>query len=107
MHRHEKAALEHITAVLKERYPENILSVIAFGSKVRGDYSEDSDYDILIIVKDRSIPIMEGIIDVFVEEEMKTNISFDPVIKSADTMALEKKYNTPFFKNITNEGVPL
>lgn len=98
-------ALEKITAILKEKYPENILSVIAFGSRVRGDHTENSDFDILVVVKNRSVPIEEGIIDIFVEEEMKTNIFFDPVIKSAESMELEKNHHTPFFENITNEGI--
>ena len=52
MYSHEKTVLE------KEG---NIVSVYAFGSRVRGDHAEGSDFDILVIVKNRSIAVEEAI----------------------------------------------
>ena len=107
MYSHEKTALERISSSLKKKYPENIVSVYAFGSRVRGDHAEGSDFDILVIVKNRSITVEEAIIDAFVEEEMKSGVSFDPLIKTLSSFELEKQHHTPFFKNIEQEGIAL
>lgn len=105
MYFHVKAVLERISSSLKKRYPENIVSVYAFGSRVRGDHTGGSDFDILVIVKTRSIAIEEAIINVFVEEEMESGFSFDPVIKTLNSFELEKQHHTPFFEHIQQEGI--
>ena len=102
---HIKTALNKIVAALKKKYPENILSVYAFGSRVRGDHKEGSDFDVLVLVNDRTVTLEEGIIDTFVEEEMKSGISFDPVIKTTHSFELEKKHHTPFYENVMRQGV--
>ena len=107
MYSHERAALERISGTLRKRYSDNIISVYAFGSRVRGDHTAGSDFDILVIVRERSVPIEEAIVDAFVEEEMESGLFFDPVIKSLDSYELEKRHHTPFSKSIEQEGVPL
>jgi predicted nucleotidyltransferase len=107
MYEHVKTELKKISTALKEKYPDTILSVIAFGSRVRGDHTERSDFDVLVVVENRDAAIEEGIVDIFVEEEMKTGISFDPVIKTAGSMELEKQHHTPFYENISTEGIPV
>jgi predicted nucleotidyltransferase len=77
----------------------------AFGSRVRGDHMEGSDFDVLVIVHQRTVAIEEAIMEVFVEEEIRSGISFDPVIKTAHSFELEKQLHTPFFENIQKEGI--
>lgn len=105
MFTYAKTVLQKISTAVKEKYPQKIVSVIAFGSKVRGDHGEGSDFDVLVIVKEPSTEVQEGIIDIFIEEEMRSGISFDPVIKSLAGFELEKQHHTPFYENILNEGV--
>ncbi len=105
MYAHEKTALHNISSTLRSKYPKIIVSVYAFGSRVRGDHMGGSDYDVLVLVKKRSVALEEGIIDVFVEEESRSGISFDPVIKTLHSFELEKKHHTPFYENIVQEGI--
>jgi predicted nucleotidyltransferase len=105
MFSHAESVLKRIGTRLKQTYPEHIESVIAFGSRVRGDHREGSDFDILVVVKNRSIEIEEGIMGIFVEEELQSGIYFDPLIKSAESFELEKSHHSPFYRNIMNEGI--
>lgn len=107
MYSHEQKALKKISHILMNRYPKEIEKIIAFGSRVRGDHREGSDFDVLVVTKNRTPLIEEGIIDVFVEEEMESGISFDPVIKTAHSYQMEKQYNTPFYNHIIQEGVKI
>lgn len=107
MYAHARKALENISSALKRKYPETVTAVIAFGSRVRGDHDADSDFDVLVIVKENSTRISEDIIDIFTEEEMRGNIPFDPVIKTTESFEKEKFHHTPFYNNIMEQGVPV
>ncbi|MEA3459354.1 MAG: nucleotidyltransferase domain-containing protein [Chloroflexota bacterium] len=45
----ERAALEAFIARLRECYADEVVHVILFGSKVRGDFDEGSDLDLLVV----------------------------------------------------------
>ncbi len=107
MYAHEKNALKRIIEQLKERFSNRIVSVYAFGSRLRGDHNEWSDFDVLVVVGDKTPEIESEIISIFVEEETKSGLSFTPVIKDIQAFELEKRFNTPFYENIIKEGVLL
>jgi len=105
MYNHERDILKIITARLRERFAERIEGVYAFGSRVRGDHDAWSDFDVLIVVKDRNPSIESEIMDIFVEEELKSGVIFSPVIKDFTAYEKEKNFHTPFYENIQREGV--
>ena len=107
MYAHEKIVLNRIIKGLKERFPERLREVIAFGSRVRGDHGEWSDFDVLIVVKDRDPLIKEEIIGFFVEEELRSGLIFTPLIKDLKAFESEKKFKTPFYENLIKEGIAL
>jgi predicted nucleotidyltransferase len=107
MFAHIKKSLQKIGNALKRQYPERIVSIYAFGSRVRGDYREGSDIDLLIVVKDKEPGIEKDIIDLIVEEEIKGGVSFTPVIKDSLSFKKEKIFKTPFYENIIKEGIAL
>jgi predicted nucleotidyltransferase len=43
----EKDWRERLREVIKRRYPD--AKIILFGSRVRGDYLRDSDYDVIVV----------------------------------------------------------
>lgn len=65
------------------------------------------DFDVLIVVKEKDTKIESEIISVFVDEEIESGFSFSPVIKDVGSFEMEKKFKTPFYENITKEGVRL
>ncbi len=107
MFSHYKEVLERIAKRLRETPGDDIEAIIAFGSRVRGDHTDRSDFDVLVVVKGltptRRSEIMNSIFDIEMEHEM----SFSPIIRDSETFAKEREYNTPFYQNITREGVPL
>lgn len=101
----EKEALQRISSELRMRFSDRIKGIYVFGSRVRGDHSEWSDLDILVIVKDKDINLEKEIIEIFTEERLKTGIPFAPVIKDIKTFEREKELNTPFYQDILREGI--
>jgi predicted nucleotidyltransferase len=103
----EKKAMKRITRKLEELLGNNLIAVLVFGSRVRGDFSAESDFDILVVVKKRTFGIIDTVNEVLSEEEDKTGIPFSVVVKGMESFERERKYNTSFYRNIKKEGIIL
>ena len=80
--------------------------IILFGSRARGDFKRESDWDLLILLT-RLVneEVKEKIRDELFEIELETEQAISSIIQS------EKSWNdfyiTPFYQNIKKEGVHL
>ena len=101
----EKKSLNKITGKLEKVLGVHLIAVVAFGSKVRGDFVEDSDLDILVVIKQRTFHSIDTINAIVLQEEKSTGIPFSVVIKGLDSFLKEKTYNTLFYRNIKKEGL--
>jgi predicted nucleotidyltransferase len=92
---------------LKKILGTNLSKVIVYGSYARGDYWENSDVDVMILVKlsDEDIKKVENdIYDLAFDIEMSTGIDISPIIKNEDQY--EYWVDTlPFYRNVREEGV--
>jgi len=67
--RKEKEALEEFVEACKKKLGESLVSIVLFGSRVKGYAREDSDYDLLIIAK--NLPDIKERLNLLEEEENK------------------------------------
>lgn len=92
---------------LKRIFGTRLSKVIVYGSYARGDYRENSDVDVMILVKmsDEEIKKMENdVYDLAFDIEMNTGIDISPIIKSV--AQYEYWVDTlPFYRNVREEGV--
>ncbi len=97
--------LESIKKAVLEVEPE--AKVMLFGSRARGDYREDSDWDVLIVVpNDVGIKGEEKFIHRLFEVELK----FEQAISAFIFARKEwegRQTITPFYQNIQQEGIAL
>ena len=90
---------------LIENYGSSVQDVILFGSRARGDASEYSDFDVLIVLKRKYSPKDEDrILDLCYDIDLKYNILIDVHIMS------EREKNSirgrqPVFKNAIKSGI--
>ena len=88
---------------------KNLKQVILYGSYARGDYTEDSDIDIMVLttLTDKEIEQIETeIYDLAFDFLMDYGVDINVVIKH------EKQFNywlgaLPFYNNVQKEGVVL
>jgi len=107
MYGHERQTLHRIAENLRQAFSDRIVAFYAFGSRVRGSHSAWSDFDLLVVVKDKEPQIESAIIGMIVDEEMRAGVSFAPVVKDRGAFEQEKRFHTPFYENIVREGVSL
>ena len=89
------------------RAEARIEGIYAFGSRVRGDHRGESDLDLLVVVAERGPEVVRAVVDSCVEEELRSGIPFDPVIKDSASFALERRHHSPFYENVSREGIAI
>ena len=92
----------------KNIYGLKLYQVILFGSCARGDYDDESDVDIMILldVPQEEIPGERGKtvrISSKLDEEFDYDILFAPVVESKDVF-MKYQNAMPFFSNVMKEG---
>lgn len=105
MYAHTREAAARVGAAIRARLQDEVKDIRIFGSRVRGDHGGDSDLDLLVVVGARTQEVERAVVDSCVEEELRSGIAFDPVIRSSATFALERRYNSPFYQNVVRDGV--
>ncbi|MEK6791297.1 MAG: nucleotidyltransferase domain-containing protein [Deltaproteobacteria bacterium] len=103
----EKSALKQFVDLTHAALKENLIKMELFGSKVRGNCSEGSDTDILLIVKERTIDVMDKIAEITAELNIEYNLSISPVIFSEYEYKVNTDMASPFSLAIEAEGVRL
>jgi predicted nucleotidyltransferase len=93
---------------LLEHYKDNLGDIILFGSAARGEYTDESDIDVLVLLK--AIPDLR----VITAELLKTTMEFEKLYNDAFLISAlpvrESDYLsqvTPFFLNVKKEGILL
>ena len=102
---------KQIISAFKSRIPSDVRAcvkkIIVFGSRVRGDASEDSDLDLMVLV-DEIRPGLEEELEeaayaVMWEHDFKPIISLKVFTEARFNKALESGYS--FYKNVAREGI--
>ncbi|NOU19280.1 MAG: nucleotidyltransferase domain-containing protein [Bacteroidales bacterium] len=97
--------LKDLSHLLKSKFSDDIKDVVLFGSQASGKAHKDSDYDILIVLKQKADwEIEREISDVCYEIDLKYNIITDThIIGESELLTLRGKQ--PIFVNALANGL--
>jgi len=100
----ERQALKELVEELKKLYDDNLSKVILYGSKARGDATEDSDIDVLVVLKNVKHLLREKkkIRDIGWEVCYKYDLLISIIVKTEDEYLL---CDTPLLMNVQKEGI--
>ncbi|MCM1388320.1 MAG: nucleotidyltransferase domain-containing protein [Bacillus sp. (in: Bacteria)] len=87
---------------IKEIYGLHLKAVILYGSYARGDYREDSDIDIMILLNITDLEIENCRYDF----NMDYDVDIKPIAKSDEHFRYWLKAY-PFYSNVEKEGIKL
>ena len=101
--------IEQYVEAVKKIYGSHVRQIILYGSYARGDYREDSDVDIMILVDMSDLELKvygQQLSYMTYDFNLDNNLDIKPIAKSE---AHFKKWisNYPFYSNIHKEGVVL
>lgn len=102
----ELNALKELKEKLLERFKD--IEIILYGSKVRGDFDDESDIDLLLLV---DIPVdakvEEEISEIVYEIELKYDVIFGKIIENKEFWNSKLARAMPFHQNVDKEGIKL
>ena len=87
-------------------YGDDIVEIVLFGSYARGNYTEDSDIDIVALVQGSRENLQEKlkkVWDVSAELGLENDIIVSPMVVPYDEF-LKYKQILPYYRNIAEEG---
>ena len=97
--------LRRFRAEVSDVLGDTFVDMLLFGSYSRGDFSEFSDVDVLILVKSRlSREEKERIDDLVAEYSLRYDIVISCIIYP---LRIFEEYNTPFLLNVKGEGIKI
>lgn len=101
--------ISEYVAAIKRIYGQHLKQVILYGSYARGDYTEDSDVDIMLLV-DLNETELDRFSDALSELGFDYNVEHDiwmmPIVKNKQNF-LRWSEVYPFYKNVKTEGISL
>lgn len=100
-----KEILKEFRVELEKLYGKRLKDVILYGSWARGEATEESDIDLLIVLEGKVIPGKEidRMIDIITEINLKYSVllSIFPVSEEEYSTV-----NSPLLINVRKEGIP-
>ena len=103
----EKEGLTRFKGALQTLLGDDLLSLRLFGSRARGEGTDESDLDVLVIIKKKDRALCRRIVEESLEVDLAYEINLAPTILSAAEYQQNQEYGTPFYRNIEREGVSL
>ena len=101
--------MQQFASSLRKLLGNTLDSVIVYGSYARGDYSELSDIDVMILVtltEEKIKKISDEISDMAFEYLMKFGVDISPVVTNIDHFNYWVD-NLPYYRNVRDEVVRL
>jgi len=102
--------LARIKRDLEALYGPKLKRVLLYGSRARGDFHEDSDYDVLVVLEEpfnrwdetmRLAGLSDRILRASMDWDEAAIVSFKPMSEE------DTKRRTGFMHNVRNEGLDL
>ena len=103
----ERKVISSFVKELRDRLGNDIVTIRLFGSKVKGDFHEDSDIDIFILVKQKTAEIEDTIAGIEVDYDIEYGLFLSPVLYSLFEYEKNKELGSFFFENVEKEGIVL
>jgi len=101
-----QSLLKQIKATVHEIEPD--AKIILYGSRSRGEAAEDSDWDFLILVnRPTEYQLIEKIRNHLYNIELQSNEIISSIIRNHAEWDSPKFMCTPFYKNVSKEGIVL
>jgi predicted nucleotidyltransferase len=101
----KKAVEKEFVKIVRKKLNNRLKKIMLFGSYARGDYTEHSDYDILVVVDKREKFVQDVILDACVEIMDNYYELIGCIVCDEKEWELKKKF--PIGLNILKEGIEL
>jgi predicted nucleotidyltransferase len=103
----EQQSLERFKGALEPLLGDNLVSLRLFGSRARSQGTEESDLDVLVVLREKDRAICRRIVEVALEIDLAYDTNLAPTILSADEYQQNRELGTHFYRNVERESLAL
>jgi predicted nucleotidyltransferase len=102
----EQAALAALVDRLRQRYGDDLLRVVLFGSKARGDFDAESDLDVLVVVRAKDYwSCWREITDLTTQLLLETGVNLSALVRDETRYQWWAVHHAPIYNSIQRDGV--
>lgn len=88
-------------------YGEQLVKVLLYGSYARGDFHEESDIDLMVVLDKQNFQLFQEICKI-TEESTPLSLAHNKILAVVPTTLTKfEHYDSMFFRNIHQEGIEL
>jgi len=103
----QRAATEELVRRLHARFPGRIVSVTLFGSVARGDFTDDSDIDLLVVADSVDTDFKWEAWGIGSEVSLEFDVIFNLHIYSRAQWSRLRACRRSLWRNVEREGIEL
>jgi predicted nucleotidyltransferase len=104
----ERAGLADFVARLRQRYGDDLQRVVLFGSKARADFDDESDMDILVVVREKDHwQCWDEITDLTSQLLLETGVNISALVCDVARYQWWAVHRAPIYNSIQRDGVEL
>ena len=103
----EKKVLQSFVEELRNKIGDEIINIVLFGSRARGDFNRESDIDIFVLVREKTQDMRDKVGDITADFIFDYDFPLSPVLYDLEEYDQNKKLGSFFFENVEKEGVSL
>lgn len=101
----EKHIVEEFKRQAEQRFPGELIRVVLFGSKVRGDATRESDVDVLVVIHSEGWRLGDEIRSLGYALELEHGVVLSIQVMSERHYEELRLFGSQFFKAVEREGV--
>lgn len=101
----EKPIIEEFKRRIEQRFPGELIRLVLFGSKARGDATPESDVDLLVVIRSENWRLGDEIRGVGYALELEHGVVLSIQVISLDHYERLRASGTQFFQVLEQEGV--
>lgn len=103
----DREALVDLASRLRKDFGSQVVEVKLFGSKARGDALEDSDIDVIVVVRDDSWPLEHRIRKLGARLSLEHDVLFNLYVVSQERWTWMTEIRHPLYRSVASDGIPL
>jgi len=103
----EQQAIEKLLLRLREAYGDQIQQAMLFGSKARGEAVRDSDIDVMVLVKDETWVLKNGMLEIVADINLEYDLAIDVRVIGVERWQRMANIQAGLYRTISQDAIPL
>ncbi|MGH9204311.1 MAG: nucleotidyltransferase domain-containing protein [Vicinamibacterales bacterium] len=103
----ERAALDAFVSRLREQYGDQVVRVVLFDSKARGDGDAESDLDVLIVLNDGDWRFRDAVALIAFEPMIERGVVLSPLVVDMADYTWWQEHRAPIYRTVIGDGIEL